>query len=748
MTPRIAICLATYSPDLELFRQQVDSIRAQTGVEWHCFVSDDHSPPEDLAGIEQVIGDDSRFTLSASGENIGFYRNFERAIGMVPEEYELVALSDQDDRWYDDKLSSLAGALGKAQLVYSDQRLVTEDGQVIADTYWTSRQNNYTDLISLLVANTVTGAASLFRRSVVEKALPFPELPGEQYHDHWLAMVAISLGDIAYVDRPLYDYVQHGGAVLGHEKANQGFQSAGWRRIDPRGWRGIVEGWGSAYFDVYLRLKAIAQTLLERCGAVMEPGKKRELERFARSDRSLTGPFWMGLRPLRKFTGHRETMGAERIVSRAIAYRHLAGVKRRLPRSMVEKLSRDPDNEIDGLTAQMRMKVAPLFPVVSDSQPRRINVLVPTVDLEHFFGGYIAKFNLARRLAEAGHRTRIVAVDPTPPLPADWKQQVESFQQLGGLFDEIEVSFARDGKEPFRITPDDAFIATTWWTAHIANRLTAQNGRRRFVCLIQEYEPLTVPPGAWTRFAEESYDFPHHALFSTEILRGYFAHEKIGVFAGERDEDAPAALAFRNAITDLSPPSSDELTARQERSLVFYGRPEAHAERNLFEVGVEALRQAVAAGTFGPEWKFSGIGATGSSREIDLGDGRTLELLPRTGQEDYGRFLAGHDLGLALMNAPHPSLVPIEMAAAGMPVVTTTYGETKTAAGMSEISSNLVTVPAEPADIAAGLARAAGMSGDVGQRLAGAEVDWPTDWDQAFSDELIAQVAELAFRRP
>ena len=40
-------------------------------------------------------------------------------------------------------------------------------------------------------------------------------------------------------------------------------------------------------------------------------------------------------------------------------------------------------------------------------------MLVPTVDLEHFFGAYIGKFNLARRLAEHGLRVRIVAVDPT-----------------------------------------------------------------------------------------------------------------------------------------------------------------------------------------------------------------------------------------------------------------------------------------------------------------------------------------------
>ena len=80
---------------------------------------------------------------------------------------------------------------------------------------WEGRRNNHTDLASLLVANTVTGAATLFRREIADLALPFPETSGLQFHDHWLGCVALAAGDVAYVDGPLYDYVQHGGAVFG-----------------------------------------------------------------------------------------------------------------------------------------------------------------------------------------------------------------------------------------------------------------------------------------------------------------------------------------------------------------------------------------------------------------------------------------------------------------------------------------------------------------------------------------------------
>ncbi len=92
---------------------------------------------------------------------------------------------------------------------------------MIADTWWDRRRNNHTDLLSLLVANSVTGAASLLRRELLDDALPFPPAQFAHFHDHWLALVALSLGEIAYVDRPLYDYVQHGEASLGHAAANQ-----------------------------------------------------------------------------------------------------------------------------------------------------------------------------------------------------------------------------------------------------------------------------------------------------------------------------------------------------------------------------------------------------------------------------------------------------------------------------------------------------------------------------------------------
>jgi hypothetical protein len=315
-TGLIAVCMATYEPDIALFRAQVESLRAQTDRRWVCVVSDDASSPARFAHLQDIIGADERFLVSRSPRRLGFYRNFERALSLAPQEAELLALCDQDDRWRPDKLEVLRGELGAAQLVYSDQRLVDAEGRVLRDTLWEGRRNNHTDLASLLVANSITGAASLFRRGVAELALPFPDPPGLQFHDHWLGLVALAAGDIAYVDRPLYDYVQHRGAVFGE------VTGGGTRGAAP----GLLRGGRGAYFLGYVPRAVQAQTLLVRCAERLTPAKRRSLTRYLAADRSPVALMWLAARALRRLAGRNETLGSETELAHGIAWRWAVGL--------------------------------------------------------------------------------------------------------------------------------------------------------------------------------------------------------------------------------------------------------------------------------------------------------------------------------------------------------------------------------------------------------------------------------------
>ncbi|MEN3283690.1 MAG: hypothetical protein V7607_4830 [Solirubrobacteraceae bacterium] len=324
----IAVCMATYEPDMALFATQVQSLRAQTDGRWLCVVSDDCSSPERFAQLQALIAGDERFAVSRSERRLGFYRNFERALRLAPPDAQLIALCDQDDRWHPDKLATLRGALGAAQLVYSDQRLVDADGHVLRETLWHGRRNNHTDLASLLVANSVTGAASLFRREVAELALPFPDTPGLQFHDHWLGLVALAAGDIAYVDRPLYDYVQHRGAVFGEVTGGTRSSRA----------RGLLRGGRGAYFLGYLPREVQAQALLVRCADRLTASKRRVLRRYLAAARSPVAFAWLAARPLRALTGRNETLGSEAELAHGIAWRWAVALLARAPARWARRL--------------------------------------------------------------------------------------------------------------------------------------------------------------------------------------------------------------------------------------------------------------------------------------------------------------------------------------------------------------------------------------------------------------------------
>jgi len=310
---RIAICMATFEPDMELFRGQLDSLRAQSDERWTCVISDDASTPSSFDQIAAAVAGDERFVLSRSPARLGPYRNFERALALAPRDAGLVALCDQDDRWHPDKLATLRAALGEARLVYSDQRIVDRDGSVLRESLWAGRRNEHSNIASVLVANTITGAASLFRREVAELAMPFPEAPGLLLHDHWLALVALATGDVAYVNRPLYDYVQHGGSVTGQGAAPD---AAGHSR-----------GWRAAYFYGYLPRRVQAVTLLARCDHLLSARKRRALRWFAAADRGRAALAWLLARPLRRLAGRAETLGTESELARGILWRHLVRVR-------------------------------------------------------------------------------------------------------------------------------------------------------------------------------------------------------------------------------------------------------------------------------------------------------------------------------------------------------------------------------------------------------------------------------------
>lgn len=346
---RVAICMATYEPPRDLLRNQLESIREQTHGNWVCLISDDGTSDERFDALLELTRGDSRFVVSRSPDRLGFYRNFERALSMAPAESDFVTLCDQDDRWHADKLERLLEAIGDAQLVYSDSRIVSPSGELVRPSFWTERRNNHTNFASLLLANSVTGASSLFRRDLLDDALPFPPRIAKGFHDHWLAIVAMARGQIAYVDESLWDYVQHDDAVIGHLRANK--RPTPVRRHLIERLRNPTGGARAVYYYDWQQVLLFTRVLRLRCWAQMTPAKRRTLDRLLSADDRLAGLTWLLARRTRRLWGHDETLDRELFYGYALVRRRAVSAwtaGRRQPNRLLPRDASIPPGQSQG----------------------------------------------------------------------------------------------------------------------------------------------------------------------------------------------------------------------------------------------------------------------------------------------------------------------------------------------------------------------------------------------------------------
>ena len=127
--------------------------------------------------------------------------------------------------------------------------------------------------------------------------------------------------------------------------------------------------------------------------------------------------------------------------------------------------------------------------------------------------------------------------------------------------------------------------------------------------------------------------------------------------------------------------------------------------------------------------------------DIKLARRNVLRMLGKVDLREYRDLLPQHDVGLSLMYTPHPSLVPLEMAAAGMIVVTNTCLN-KTRQEMSELSPNIIAAHPTIPGIVEALRTAVHRVSDYDARVAGSRVKWPTSWEEALPETVMERLED------
>src|SRR6266542_859023 len=377
---------------------------------------------------------------------------------------------------------------------------------------------------------------------------------------------------------------------------------------------------------------------------------------------------------------------------------------------------------------------APLNLVLSDTLAMRphIDVLLPSLRVEDMSGGPNTALLLAGHLAETGESVRLIATGVSTG-----GKEIAIYSHMDRLLQRqvdrgrITLVDGSDRSNPIMVGANDLFLATAWWTAQMAKDGMQKTNYDKFIYLIQDFEPILHEGSTYQALALDTYGLPHIPVVNSKLLRDHLIKEGCGRYS--QQAFAEDALFFEPAIDrsrffpDVHKKQDPGVPKR--RVLLFYARP-TRARRNLFEIGVVALRRAVAAGLLEKDtWEIWGMGEQFDA--VPLGNGVFLDPLPWMSFDGYGERVRTADLLLSLMFSPHPSYPPLEMAASGKLVVTNSFS-VKTAERMRALSPNILVAAPNPDSVAAVLQNAVGrINAGLPSYDPFGTIDLPSNWDES-----------------
>ena len=224
----ISVALCTHN-GARFIHDQIQSICRQSLLPDQMVVSDDASDDECVVLIEAAIGNWQRQSCTPlplktlrNAVPLKVTKNFEQAVTACTG--DLIALCDQDDIWHVDRLARIAAEFERRPdllLLHSNARLVDDQGLGLPGSLFSALEVRPFELEWIhgqrafdvfLRRNLVTGATTVFRRSLLQYALPFPK---EWLHDEWLAIMAAAIGCVDVLEQPLIDYRQHASNQIG-----------------------------------------------------------------------------------------------------------------------------------------------------------------------------------------------------------------------------------------------------------------------------------------------------------------------------------------------------------------------------------------------------------------------------------------------------------------------------------------------------------------------------------------------------
>ncbi len=207
---KVAILMCTYNGEKYL-KEQIDSILNQKEIDVDIYIRDDGSSDRTL-DILKSYKDKVIIVKDKKNKHLGPSLGYMKLLFFVYsrcKKYDYFSFADQDDIWMENKLAIAVRALKGigSPCLYCSNFMYFQNGKEIGLKY---SERPDLSFIRHIMCNNVYGCTYVFNRSLVKEiyngGIPKSSYFRTNYHDSWVALVAIATGKVIYDDK---SYILH-----------------------------------------------------------------------------------------------------------------------------------------------------------------------------------------------------------------------------------------------------------------------------------------------------------------------------------------------------------------------------------------------------------------------------------------------------------------------------------------------------------------------------------------------------------
>ena len=216
MEKNISVAISTYNGEKYIEKQLLSILNQSMAVD-EILIIDDNSNDKTKEVIKLLIEKHPKILLIENSVNIGPVASFQLAIKSC--KHDFVLLSDQDDVWANNKVEIcfnqmlLLQVVNIPALIFSDLELIDEFDNNLSNSFWKLHNFSKKDIIfnKALFVNVATGCTMMINKSMKEEVKLMPK--DVMMHDHWIYLIALSIGNLSFIDKPLVKYRSHSDTV-------------------------------------------------------------------------------------------------------------------------------------------------------------------------------------------------------------------------------------------------------------------------------------------------------------------------------------------------------------------------------------------------------------------------------------------------------------------------------------------------------------------------------------------------------